>query len=62
MTVIVVLVVINNEFADVGHVVQELDNARIESVRGGDMLVVLWVKQKRSNMHSEHRCIFQTAS
>ena len=61
MTVIVVLVVIKNEFADVGHVVQELDNAGIESVRGWDVLVVERVEQQRSNMQPELWCIFQTA-
>jgi hypothetical protein len=58
MTVIVVLVVVNNELADVGHMVQELDNARIEAICGWDVLVVVRVEEKSSNMKTELGCVF----
>ena len=61
MAVIVVLVVINNEMADVGHTFEEVDDARIESIGRWKVLLVLRVEQKGANMKTELGSIFETA-
>ena len=60
VAVIVVVMVINNEMTDVGHVFQELDYARIEAIFGRKVLLVLGMEEKRPDMKSEVGCIFQT--
>jgi hypothetical protein len=62
VAVVVVLAVVDDEVPDVRQVGEEVDEHRVDTVRGRHVLLVLGIEHERAHVAAERRRIFETAA